>query len=145
MELVFKFLNLAIIPFWVVLAFFPKSFFARNYLLNFRVLIFLSFLYAVFIIWGMMENFGGDGGMDSLEHLRLAFLNDKVLTAAWLHYLVFDLFVGIWITKECLKYEVSTWIKLPFLFFTLMFGPIGFLGFFTYQKIKLSGKEQILE
>lgn len=123
------------------MAFFPKSFFAKNYLLNFRVLIILSFFYAVFIVWGMFENFGGAGGMDSLEHLRIAFQNDKVLTAAWLHYLVFDLFVGIWITKECIKHEVSVWIKIPFLFFTLMFGPIGFLGFYSYRKLILSETE----
>ncbi|MCB0509177.1 MAG: DUF4281 domain-containing protein [Bacteroidetes bacterium] len=124
----------------MVLAFFPKSSFAKNYLYNFRVLVVLAIFYAVFILWGMLENFGGSGGMDSLEHLRIAFLNDKVLTAAWLHYLVFDLFVGIWITKESLKYELAAWIKLPFLFFTLMFGPIGFLGFYFYREFKLLKK-----
>ena len=94
----------------------------------------LAVFYAAFIIWGMIENFGGDGGMDSLANLRIAFTNDKVLLAAWAHYLVFDLFVGTWISKKCLQENISNWIKFPSLLFTLMFGPIGFLLFMALKK-----------
>lgn len=91
-------------------------------------------IYAVFIIWGSVENFGGDGGIDSLANLRIAFTNDKVLLAAWLHYLVFDLFVGTWITKKSLQENIPNWIKLPSLLLTLVFGPIGLLVFMALRK-----------
>ena len=84
----------------------------------------------------MTENFGGEGGMDSLANLRIAFTNDKVLLAAWAHYLVFDLFVATWITKKCLQENISNWIKLLSLLFTLMFGPIGLLLFMALRKVQ---------
>lgn len=88
----------------------------------------------VFIVWGMYQNYGGSGGMDSLAHLRIAFQNDFILTAAWLHYLVFDLFVGTYVAKQCLKNNTSFWIKISSLALTLFFGPIGFLLFEVLNK-----------
>jgi hypothetical protein len=75
--------------------------------------------------------------MDSLASLRIGFLNDKVLIAAWAHYLIFDLFVGTWIAKKCLEENISNWIKLPSLLLTLIFGPVGFLLFIVIRKLAL--------
>ena len=36
-------------------------------------------------------------------------VNDKVLLAAWAHYLIFDLFVGTWIAKKCLEEKSSNY------------------------------------
>ena len=134
MELLFKILNASIIPFWILLAFFVKSSLTKHLLFNYAIHMILAVVYFVFIVWGMIENAGGEGGMDSMAHLRISFLNDKVLLAAWAHYLIFDLFVGTWIAKKCLAENISNWIKLPSLFLTLMFGPIGFLLFAILRK-----------
>jgi hypothetical protein len=69
-----------------------------------------------------------------LADLRIAFLNDKVLLAAWAHYLVFDLFVGTWIARKCLEENISNALKWPSLALTLFFGPIGFLLFTMLKK-----------
>jgi hypothetical protein len=137
MELIFKILNASIIPFWILLAFFVQTDLTKRLLFNYTIHIVLAVFYAVFIIWGMFENFGGEGGMDSLASLRIGFLNDKVLIAAWAHYLIFDLFVGTWIAKKCLEENISNWIKLPSLLLTLIFGPVGFLLFIVIRKLAL--------
>ena len=134
MEMLFKILNASIIPFWILLAFFVKSKLTQRLLFTHFIHLALSAFYLVFIVWGMLENAGGEGGMDSMEHLRIGFLNDKVLLAAWAHYLIFDLFVGTWIAKKCLEENISNWIKWPSLFLTLMFGPIGFLLFTVLRR-----------
>jgi hypothetical protein len=134
MELIFKILNASIIPFWILLAFFVHTDLTKKLLFNYSIHLFLSIFYLVFIILGMVENAGGEGGMDTMEHLRIGFLNDKVLLAAWAHYLIFDLFVGTWIAKKCLEEGISNWIKIPSLFLTLLFGPIGFLLFNVLRK-----------
>lgn len=136
MEVIFKILNASVIPFWILLAFFAKSKLTERLVFSHFVHLALAVFYTVFIIWGMVENVGGEGGMDSMEHLRIGFLNDKVLLAAWAHYLIFDLFVGAWITKKCLEENIPNWIKWPSLIFTLMLGPIGFLLFTFLRKIQ---------
>ena len=134
MESLFKILNASIIPFWIMLAFFVHTDLTKKLLFTYKVHLTLAVFYLIFIIWGMAENMGGEGGMDSMAHLRIAFLNDKVLLAAWAHYLIFDLFVGTWIAKKCLEDGISNWLKIPSLFLTLMFGPIGFLLFTVLRK-----------
>lgn len=136
MELVFTILNASVIPFWMMLAFFASKPITQKLLFTYRVHLALAVFYLIFILWGMVENFGGEGGMGSMAELRIAFLNDKVLLAAWAHYLVFDLFIGTWITKKCLEENISNAIKWPSLALTLFFGPIGFLLFSLLRSLR---------
>jgi hypothetical protein len=47
--------------------------------------------------------------------------------AGWIHYLAFDLLVGIWEVRDSHERGVPHWLVIPCLFFTFMLGPIGFL------------------
>lgn len=134
MELIFKIANLSVIPAWILIAFFPKSIITKKLVFSYWWHIVLAITYAIFIFWGMYEN--TSGSMESLSNLRLSFKNDSILLAAWIHYLVFDLFVGVWIVKEAEKLSLNKVIVIPILFFTLMLGPVGFLLFFVLWKIK---------
>ncbi len=134
MELLYKIVNLSIIPAWILLAFFPKSMLTKKLVFSYGWHIVLAIAYAMFIFWGMYKS--SSGSMESLSNLRLSFENDSILLAAWIHYLVFDLFVGVWIVKEAEKLSLKKVLVIPILFFTLMLGPVGLLLFFVLQKIK---------
>ena len=56
-------------------------------------------------------------------------------TLAWAHFLAFDLFVGRWIYLDSHERGLSAWIMAPLLFFTLMLGPIGFLGYLAVRAV----------
>jgi len=60
---------------------------------------------------------------------------DGGLVAGWIHYLAFDLFVGLWIATEADKAGISRWLQAPILVATFMFGPIGLLLFFATRMI----------
>ena len=47
-------------------------------------------------------------------------------TAAWAHFLAFDLFVGRWAYLDSRERNISAWIMAPVLFLILMLGPLGF-------------------
>jgi hypothetical protein len=49
---------------------------------------------------------------------------------AWVHFLVFDLFVGHWIVTDSEMRAIRPGWVLPILFLTLMFGPVGLLSYF---------------
>ena len=70
-----------------------------------------------------------DGGFGSIGEVRALFANDAMLTAGWLHYLAFDLFVGTWIARTGLDIGVPRIVLLPCLLLTFLFGPVGFLLF----------------
>lgn len=137
MELLYTVVNASVIPAWVLLAFFPQATITNKLVKSYAWHIALAIFYSIFIFGGMQENASIEGaGMGSLEQLRIGFLNDKILLAAWVHYLVFDLFVGVWIVKESEKRSMNKWIVAPMLFLTLMLGPVGFLVFQVYKKVK---------
>lgn len=76
---------------------------------------------------------GAEGGYDTLPNVMLLFANPGTATAGWVHYLAFDLLVGIWITHTARKDGVPHVLVLPCLFATLMFGPVGFILFLAIR------------
>lgn len=84
-----------------------------------------ALLYVILLAQGLPE---AEGGFDSIAGVRGLFANDSALTAGWLHYLAFDLFVGTWIARDSVERRVSGWLVAPCLALTLMFGPAGLLA-----------------
>lgn len=123
---IFKIGNLAAMAGWLWLAVAPRRWRLVFWVPQFLITGLLSAAYATLIA----TSFGStEGGFGSLGDVRLLFSNDHVLTAGWLHYLAFDLFVGCWIARQADAAGIHRLLQLPFFFFTFMFGPIGFLLF----------------
>ncbi|MBI5719703.1 MAG: DUF4281 domain-containing protein [Burkholderiales bacterium] len=70
----------------------------------------------------------GDGGYGSLAEVQRLFAVPGLLTAGWLHYLAFDLFVGAWISERAAALGLPHWAVLPLLALTFLFGPAGLLA-----------------
>ncbi|WP_019903503.1 ABA4-like family protein [Methylobacterium sp. 77] len=70
---------------------------------------------------------GATGGFDSIAAVRSLFANDHALTAGWIHYLAFDLFVGTWIARTGTVAGRSPLLILPCLVLTFLVGPAGLL------------------
>ncbi len=87
----------------------------------------LSLVYAVLIALYFFRVPGG--GFNSIEQVRALFMNDAVLTAGWIHYLAFDLFVGLWIAEKADQIGLHRLLQAPILLLTFMFGPAGWLAF----------------
>ena len=63
----------------------------------------------------------------TLPGLRNLFMSDGGIVLGWTHYLAFDLFTGLWISRDADAKGFSRLAQLPILFCTLMAGPIGLL------------------
>lgn len=99
------------------------------------VFLILGATYAFFIFNGLS---GGEaaGGFTTLADVRGLFASDEALLAGWIHYLVFDLFVGMWITKDAWEKDINRWMLLPVLLFTFMMGPLGLMIYFIVRGVK---------
>lgn len=131
---VFSLANMTVMPMWILMIFLPKWKVTRL-LIDFKVIpIVLSFVYAIYIVQSMLD----DGLMDfgSLSSVMTLFTQEKAVLAGWVHYLAFDLLVGMWIINQNKSLGIhQLWIA-PCLFLTFMFGPIGFLLFMVIKTIK---------
>jgi hypothetical protein len=76
------------------------------------------------------------GGFGSIAQVRALFMSDPVLVAGWIHYLAFDLFVGLWIAGRAAEIGLSRLLQAPILAATFMFGPLGLLLFYGYLAVR---------
>ena len=91
----------------------------------------LCFAYAiglVGILTGAFDPIGPEGSETSfttIEGVRAIFASDGGVTIGWIHYLAFDLFVGLWIARDADAKGFSRIIQAPVLLLTFMAGPFG--------------------
>ena len=132
-ELVFKLANLSVIPAWLMLAFIPHH--------KITKVVVHSYLYPTllgcFYLYMLIISFGGEGGMDTLANLKLSFQRDEVLILGWVHYLVFDLFIGAWIVRDAFNNSIMHLKIIPSLIMTLLVGPVGLLSYVAIRWISL--------
>lgn len=80
------------------------------------------------IVTGLVDPVGGAGGnFNSIEGVRTIFASDGGVTIGWTHYLAFDLFVGIWISRDADAKAFSRIVQAPILLATFFAGPFGLL------------------
>ena len=63
----------------------------------------------------------------SLYGVMIGFSAPNVVLAGWIHYLIFDLFIGAWETRDAQRRGISHLWVVPCLLATLMAGPVGLL------------------
>jgi len=72
----------------------------------------------------------------TLASVMELFTAENTVLAGWVHYLAFDLLVGMWILDQNKELEISHLLIIPCLLGTFMLGPIGFLLFIILKTIK---------
>ncbi|TVZ26015.1 uncharacterized protein DUF4281 [Gillisia sp. Hel_I_86] len=132
---VFSMVNKIAIPMWILMIFLSRWKVTR-FLIDFKVIpIILSFVYAVYIIKSLQN--GGQMDFGSLSAVMILFTEENAVLAGWVHYLAFDLLIGMWILDQNKELGVHQALIAPCLVLTFLFGPIGFLLFMIIKSIKL--------
>ena len=67
----------------------------------------------------------------SLEGVHFLFSQKAACFGGWIHYVVFDLWTGIWIARDSVERNIPQLLLIPALFFTMMLGPSGLLLYFV--------------
>ena len=76
------------------------------------------------------------GSFNSLAGVQQIFSSPHALTAGWLHYLAFDLFVGAWIAQRADTLQLPHWQVVPILALTFLFGPLGYAAFICLRAVR---------
>lgn len=133
LEDVFSFVNTLAVFSWIALFVFYSKKWIYKVLFS-GILVILSVTYIIFISQGLYGDV--EGGFSSLAGVKALFQNDEALLAGWIHYLAFDLFVGMWISKDSWELKINRWLLLTCLLFTFMFGPVGLLLYILIRMVK---------
>lgn len=127
-DLIFTIANDGIIPFWVLLIVAPRWKVTRYAVHSIAIPLILGATYG-WLLW--RATMGGEGAagssFSSLAGVMALFSAPVAATLGWIHYLVFDLFIGAWQTRDAARRGISHWLVIPCLVVTLLAGPIGLL------------------
>ncbi|MFK7864725.1 MAG: ABA4-like family protein [Pseudohongiellaceae bacterium] len=133
-DAIFSLCSSLIIPGWLLLIVLPRW----KWTLGLIATGIIPFMLA--IVYGGLFMFGGEtaegGGFGSLEGVTILFSNPYSMTAGWIHYLAFDLFVGAWEVKDSQDKKIPHWMVIPCLGLTLMLGPIGLALYLIIRTVR---------
>lgn len=131
-ETVFGVANALALVMWVGLVFLPRwpALLAAVLYLGVGL---LCLAYALGVIGLVSGGFEGGGAANTpvdfttIEGVRTIFASDGGVTIGWVHYLAFDLFVGLWIARDADAKGFSRVVQAPVLAVTFLAGPLGLL------------------
>ena len=141
--MIFLWLNLGVLPFWLILIFFPESNMCKFFTTSVFPIIIFGSIYSYLVYIGFVEdydflnNFSLYFGFENLQNL----VNNKYfLILFWIHFLSINLFCGCWIVKDNQKYNTSRILIFFPILLTYLIGPIGI---FFYWIIKIFSAKKI--
>ena len=131
---VFSIASMIAMPMWILMIFLSKWKVTR-FLIDFKVIpLALAFIYAIYIFQAIQ--IGGMMDFGSLKSVMSLFTEENAVLAGWVHYLAFDLLIGMWMLDQNKELRINQLIMAPCLFLTFMLGPIGFLLFWIIKTTK---------
>ena len=145
-EIIFLWLSFGVLPFWLVLIFFPNSRISLIFINSIFLPIVFSLIYS-YMIYQLIIN--GESIFESfnlylgIENLLVLFSNDNFLLIFWIHFIGINLFLGSWVSRDSLRYNIPllpSGIALILIYFT---GPLGlvlywFIRIFYSKKISFN-------
>ncbi|ALM07032.1 hypothetical protein SB49_03855 [Sediminicola sp. YIK13] len=132
---IFSIVNTIALPMWLLMIVVPK-WKPTRFLIDYKVIPLLLALVYAFYIFQTLQ-IGGWMDFSNLASVMTLFTEENAILAGWVHYLAFDLLVGMWILDENKKLGIHQLLLAPCLIGTFMFGPLGFLLFMIIRGIKV--------
>jgi hypothetical protein len=133
MERVFSLANLFAMVGWLLLIAAPHWRWTGRLVLSGWWSLALAGLYTALVALYLS---GAAGGFGSIAEVRELFASDALLTAGWVHYLAFDLYVGALLVQQAHNARVSHLIVVPMLIATFLLGPVGLLAWFVVKSVR---------
>ena len=137
---IFDLSSLLVMPFWFLMAFVPTWKWTKRIIASPWIIAPAAILYAIFVI----PDIGGilPAVLDpQLGNIASSLGTPEGATVGWVHFLAFDLFVGRWIYLDSRSRNINPFLMFPFIFFTLMLGPIGFLSYLILRLFSRNATE----
>ena len=127
-ENIYLWANLGVLPFWIMLILIPNSR-VTQILVNSVILPLILASGYVYVFYQAILT--GEAIFDffvlnlNLDSLYTLFATESFLLLFWIHFLSLNLFLGSWVSKDAVKYNISkvlASIPLIIIYFT---GPLG--------------------
>ena len=136
-EILYYWVNFGVIPFWLVLLFFPQSNLCKYFVTSIFPIFILSGAYIFMLYKAYLNSYDFDDNFNlyfGIDNISELFADKTFLIMFWLHFISINLFTGGWIVKDSQKFSINkTFLIIP-LVTTYLIGP---LGLFIYWIVRI--------
>ena len=135
-ENIYLWINFGVIPFWLMLIFIPNSRIAQIFINSVILPLLLSSLYVYLIYQALsleepvLEVFRL---YLSLDELYTVFATEVFLIVFWIHFISLNLFLGSWLSRDAIKYNISRKIVFFPLILIYFAGPVGLVLYWMFR------------
>tara|TARA_Y100000590_G_scaffold94668_1_gene107254 strand:- start:5418 stop:5891 length:474 start_codon:yes stop_codon:yes gene_type:complete len=135
-ESIYIWTTIGVIPFWLMLIFIPSSRITQIFVNSIFLPLILGALasYVIYMVVLLDESL-----LDifhlyfSLESLYTIFAVEGFLLIFWLHFLALSLFLGSWVSRDGIKYNIPRSILVFFLILIYFTGPVGLVFYWMIR------------
>ena len=127
-ENIYLWTNFGILPLWLMLIMIPNSKFTQFFVNSIIVPLILSATYTYIIYQAILMDepiFDFFKLYLSLDNLYTLFATENFLLVFWVHFLALNLFLGSWISRDGVKYNMNRSLVLVPLILVYFTGPLG--------------------
>ena len=136
-EILYYWVNLGVLPFWLILIFFPQSNLCRYFVTSIFPIFVLTVTYIFILYKSYLISYNFNGNFDlyfGIDNISELFSDQNFLMMFWIHFISINLFTGGWIVKDSQKFSISKMLLIIPLIITYLIGP---LGLFMYWLIRI--------
>ena len=136
-EMLYYWVNLGVLPFWIILIFFPQSHISKIFVTSIFPIFILSGTYIFILYKSYLNSYNFDSNFNlylGLDEISDLFADKSFLITFWIHFIAINLFTGGWIVKDSQKFQINKILLFFPLLTTYLIGP---LGLFLYWLIRI--------
>ena len=127
-ENIYLWTNFGILPFWLMLIIIPSSKFTQFFVNSIVLPLILSVCYIYILYHAILLDepiFDVFKLYLSLDDLYTVFATESFLLIFWLHFIALNLFLGSWISRDGVKYNMPRGLVSVPLILVYFTGPLG--------------------
>ena len=135
-EKIYLWLNFGVLPFWLILLFFPQSKICKIFTTSIFPIIIFSLIYAylIYVIFKDGYDFLRNFSLYlSFANLLYLFENSNFLILFWIHFLAINLFCGGWMVNDYQKFNMPKALIFFPLIITYFVGPLGIFVYWIFK------------
>ena len=128
--MLYYWVNLGVLPFWLILIFFPTSSLCRYFVTSIFPFIILSGAYMFLLYKSYLSSYDFIVNLEhylSMANLSNLFSNNLFLILFWIHFVSINLFIGGWMVRDSQKLLINKILMVFPLIITYLIGPLGIL------------------
>ena len=135
-ENIYIFSNYGILPFWLLVIIIPESKTSQFFVNSIIIPLILSTFYIYAIYQAILLD---DPLLDifklylNIDNLYTTFATESFLLIFWIHFVALSLFLGSWVSRDAIKYNIPKKITVFPLVLIYFSGPIGLILYWFFR------------